>query len=131
MTGSHKQTGFHLLKNHSVVAYEEALKKVKFFNYENVYTIIEAYTKFIQKLTFVNNEITPCQTKRVQGNFKEWLDSVLSETNSRNKHFKERKKSRLPLDQENYKKAYKEVKKLLRKYCEKKLTKIAVENLNR
>ena len=34
-TGSHKQISFCSLKNYSVVAYEEALKKVEFPNYEN------------------------------------------------------------------------------------------------
>ena len=69
-TGSHKQISFRSLKNYSVVAYEEALKKVKFPNYENFININEAYSNFIQKLTSVIDEIAPCKTKWVKGNSK-------------------------------------------------------------
>ena len=63
----------------------------------------------------------------MKGNSKEWFDSVASEgTNNRDKLFKKFKKSRLPLDQENYKKARYKVKKLIaekkRNYFETKLT---------
>ena len=66
----------------------------------------------------------------------EWFDSVVSEgINNREKLFKKIKKSRLPLDQENYKKVPCKVKKLIaekkRNYFETKLmkqTKRAVEN---
>ena len=69
---------------------------------------------FIQKLTFFIDEIAPCKIKRVKGNSKEWFDSVVSERiNNRDKIFKKLKRSRLPLDQENYKKARYEVKKLI------------------
>ena len=69
---------------------------------------------FIQKLTFFIDEIAPCKIKRVKGNSKEWFDSVVSERiNNRDKIFTKLKKSRLPLDQENYKKARYEVKKLI------------------
>ena len=127
-TGSHKQISFHSLKNFSVVAYKEALKKVKYPNYENFININEAYSNFIQKITSVIDEVAPCKTKRVKGNSKEWFDSVVSEEiNNRDKVFKKFKKSRLPLNQENYKKALYEVKKLIaekkRNYFETKLTK--------
>ena len=126
-TSFHKQISVHSLKNYSTVTYEEALKKVKFPNYENFININEAYSNFIQKLTSVIDEIAPCKTKRVKGNSKEWFDSVVSEgINNRDKLFKKFKKSRLPLDQENYKKARYEVKKLIaekkRNYFETKLT---------
>ena len=113
-TGSHKQISFHSLKNFSVVAYKEALKKVKYPNYENFININEDYSNFIQKITSVIDEVAPCKTKRVKGNSKEWFDSVVSEEiNNRDKVFKKFKKSRLPLNQENYKKALYEVKKLI------------------
>ena len=113
-TASHKQISFRSLKNYSTVTYEEALKKVKFPNYENFININEAYSNFIQKLTSVTDEIAPCKTKRVKDNSKEWVDSVVSEgINNRDKLFKKFKKSRLPLDQENYKKAHYEVNKVI------------------
>ena len=113
-TASHKQISFRSLKNYSAVTYEGTLKKVKFPNYENSININEAYSNFIQKLTSVIDEIAPCKTKRVKGNSKEWFDSVVSEKiNNRDTLFKKFKKSSLPLDQENYKKARYEVKKLI------------------
>ena len=105
---------------------------MKFSNYENFININETYSNFIQKLTSVIDEIAPCKTKRVKGNSKEWFDSVVSEgINNRDKLFKKFKKSRLPLDQENYKKARYEVKKLIaekkRNYFETKL----IENIGK
>ena len=98
-TGFHKQISFRSLKNYSALAYEEALKKVKFHNYETFISLNEAYSNFIQKLTSVIDEIAPCKTKRVKGNSKESFDSVVSEgINKRDKLFKKFKKSRLPLD---------------------------------
>ena len=83
---------------------------MKFPYYENSVSINETYSNFIQKLTSVIDEIAPCKTKRVKGNSKEWFDSVVSEgINNRDKLFKKFKKSRLPLDQENYKKAHYEL----------------------
>ena len=88
-TASHKQISFHSLRNYSTITYVEGLKKVKFSNYENFVNITEAYSNFIQKLTSVIDEITPCKTKRVKGNSKEWFDSVVSEgINNRDKLFK-------------------------------------------
>ena len=46
-TGSHKQISFLSLKNYYVVAYEEALKKVKFPNYENFINTNEAHSNII------------------------------------------------------------------------------------
>ena len=112
-TASRKQISFCSLMNYSTVTYEEVLKKVKFPNYENFINITEANSNFIQKLTSVIDEIAPCKAERVKGNSKEWFDSVVSEgINNRDKLFKKFKKSRLPLAQENYKKASYEVKKL-------------------
>ena len=103
------------------------MKKVKFPNYENFININEAFSNLIQKLTSVIDEIAPCKTERVKRNSKEWFDSVVSEgINNRDKLFKKFKKSRLPLDQEDYKKTRYEVKKLIaekkRNYFETTLT---------
>ena len=109
-TGSHKQISFCSLKNYSVVAYEEALKKVRFPNYESFININEVYSK----VTSVVDEIAPCKTKREKENSQDWFDSVVSEwINNRDKRFKKFKKSTLPLGQGNYKKVHYEVKKLI------------------
>ena len=100
---------------------------MKFPNYENFININEAYSNFIQKLTSATDQIAPSKTKRVKGNSKEMFDSVVSEgMNNRDKLFQKFRKSRLPLDQKNDKKACYEVKKLIaekkRNYFETKLT---------
>ena len=100
---------------------------MKFSNYENFANINEPYSNFIEKLNSVIDKIAPCKTRRVKHNSKEWFDSVVSEgINNRDQPFKKFKKTRLPLDQENYKKARYEVKKLIaekkRNYFETKLT---------
>ena len=97
---------------------------MKFPSYGNFINKNEAYSYFIQKLT---TEITPCKTERVEGTSQEWFGSFVSEgTNNREKLFKKFKRSRQPLDQENYKKVRCEVKKFIaekkRNYFETKLT---------
>ena len=100
---------------------------MKFSNYENFININQAYSNFIQKLTSVIDEITPCKTKRVKDNSKEWFDSVVSEgIYNKDKLFKKFKKSRLSLEQENYKKGRYEVKKLI---AEKKRETTLKQNL--
>ena len=47
-TAYHKKISFRSLKNYSAVTYEEALKKVKFPNYENFININKAYSNFIK-----------------------------------------------------------------------------------
>ena len=87
---------------------------MKFPNYENLININEASSNFIQTLTSVIDEIAPWKTKRVKDNSKEWFDIVVTEgINNRDKLFKKFKKSRLPLDQEHYKKARYKVTKLI------------------
>ena len=84
-TGSHKQISFHSLN----ICYEKG--EISYL--WKLYNINEPYSNFIQKLTSVTDQIAPCKTKRVKVKFK---------------------KSRLPLDQKNYKKACYKVK-LLKK----------------
>ena len=87
-TGSHEQISFWSLKNYSIVAYKEVLKKVKFPNSEEFINTNEAYSNFIQKLTSAIDNIAPCKTKMVKGNSKEWFDSVVAEgINDRDKLF--------------------------------------------
>ena len=64
---------------------------------------------------------------KLKGNSKKWFDSVVSEgINNRDKIFTKFKKSRLSLDQEDYKKPRYEVKKLIaekkKNYFKTKLT---------
>ena len=108
---SQKEISFSSLKNYSVVAYKDTLKKVKFSHYENFTNINKAYSIFIQKFTFFIDKIATCQTKRIKGNSKQCFDNVGSDNiNNRDKLFKKTKKTRLSLDQESYKKACYEVK---------------------
>ena len=87
---------------------------MKFPNYKVFININKAYSNFIQKPTFVIDDIAPCKTKRAKVNSKEWSDSVASEViNNREQNFKKLKNSRLLLDQENYKNSCYEVKKIV------------------
>ena len=70
MIESHKQIGFHSLKNYSVAA-ELLLKKVKISNYGNFININEAYSNSIQKFTKVIDKIAPLKYKRMKGSSKE------------------------------------------------------------
>ena len=101
---------------------------MKFPHYENFININEAYSNFIPKLALVIDEIVPYKTEMMKGNSKEWCDSGVSEgINNRDKLSKKFKKSRLPLDQENYKNACYEFKKIIaekeRNYFDTKFTK--------
>ena len=131
----HKQISFRSIKILSIVVYEESLKKLKFLNYESVININEAYSNFILKLTSVNDEIEPCETKKVKGNSKEWFDSLVSEEiNNRDKPFKKLKSLDYPLTRKTITKPY-EIEKLTeKKTCWKKeelLWKNLTENIGK
>ena len=57
-----------MLHQNTAEAYNEALSKVYFPNYENFSDVNKAYENFIQKLMSVIDKLAPFKTKRVQGN---------------------------------------------------------------
>ena len=72
--GTHKQITFCLLKNNNAEAYEEAVNRVYFRNYENFGDMNKAYEKFIQKLMTIYDKLAPFRTKQVKVNSQEWFD---------------------------------------------------------
>ena len=104
--GVHKHITFRSFKKYTVDAYEDALNKVNFTNYELFNDVNEAYSNFFQKIRIVVDSIAPYKTKRVRANIQKWFDGeVLENINTRDKLFKKFKKSRLHIDKELYKKA--------------------------
>ena len=104
--GTHKQITFCSLKNYTADAYNEALGKLYFPNYESFSDMNKAYENFIQKLMSIIDKLAPFKTKRVKGNSQEWFDGeVLESIALRDKLFKKFKRSKLNVDKEIYNKA--------------------------
>ena len=94
----------------------EKLQKVDFANYEQFSCIDAAYTDFPNKLMKVVNEIASCKEIRIKYNTQEWFDREIAELiHGRKKLFLKFKKSKLHIDEENYKIVKYQVQNLIRK----------------
>ena len=103
--GVHKKIKFHSLRNYTVDAYKNALKKTNFPNYEYFEDVNQVYSDF-QKLMTVIDNIAPCKTKRLKGNTQNWFDGkIFEKIRSRDKLLNVFKKMRLHINKELYKKA--------------------------
>ena len=71
-----KKNTFRLLKNYAVDAYNNALKKINFPNYEYFEDVNRAYSDFFQKLMTAIDNADACNTKPVKGNTQNWYDVV-------------------------------------------------------
>ena len=112
--GTHKKIRCLLLKNYSADIYEEALGRADFPNYNNFENINGAYSKFIQKVIGVIDQVALIKSRRIKQNSQEWFDDEVAEKISVcNKLFKKFKKSKLHIDREIYKVARYEVQKLI------------------
>ena len=93
----------------------EKLQKVFFSNYECFSCIDAAYTDFLNKLKKVVNKIAPSKEIRIKNNTQEWFDREIAElTHAREKLFLKFRKSKLHIDEENYKKIKYQVQNLIR-----------------
>ena len=104
------------MKNYTAEAYNKALGKVYFPDYEN----------FIQKLKNVINKLAHSKTKWVKGNSQQWFDcEILESISLQDKLFKKFKHSKLNVDKEIYNKACIKLHSLIlqkkREYFKKKL----------
>ena len=80
------------------------MQKVDFSNYER-FCVDVAYTDFLNKLMKVVNEIAPSKEIRTKNNTQEWFDREIDELiHVGEKLFLKFKKSKLHIDEENYKK---------------------------
>ena len=104
------------LKHYTVNVFVEKLQKINFSNYERFSCIDAAYTDFFHKLMKVVNENAPSKEIRIKNNTQEWFDRDIAELiHARKKLFLKFKKSKLHIDEENYKKVKYQVQNLIRK----------------
>ena len=61
--GVHKKIKFSSLKNYTVDAYKNALRKINFPNYEYFEDANRAYSDFFQKLMTVIDNVAHCKVK--------------------------------------------------------------------
>ena len=86
--GVHKKIKFRSLKNYTVDAYKNALRKINFPNYEYFEDVNRAYSDFFKKLMTVTDDVAPCKIKQVKGNTQSCFDGeVLEKLRSRDKFF--------------------------------------------
>ena len=64
----HKKIKFRSLKDYTVDAYKNALKKINFPNYEYFQDVNWTYSDFFQKLMTGIDNVAACKTKRVKVN---------------------------------------------------------------
>ena len=104
------------LKHCTVNVFVEKLQKIDFSNYECFFSIDVAYTDFFNKLMKVVNEIAPSKEITIKNNTQEWFHTEIAELiHAHEKLFLKVKKSKLHIDEENYKKVKYQVQNLIRK----------------
>ena len=102
----HNNVFLRSLKHYTVNVFLEELQKISFSNYERFSCIDVAYHNFLNKLMKVVNEIVPSKGIRIKNNTQEWLDREIGELiHAREKLFLKFRKSKIHIDQENYKKS--------------------------
>ena len=91
--------------HYTVNVFVQKVQKINFSNYERFSFIDAAYNDFLNKLTKVINEIAPSKKIRIKTNTQEWFDREIAELiHACKKLFLKFKKSKLLIDEENYKK---------------------------
>ena len=104
------------LKHYTVNVFVEELQKVNFSNYECFSCTDATYNDFLNKLMKVVNEVAPSKGIKIKNNTQELFDREIAELiHAREKLFLNFKKSKLHIDEENYKKVKYQVQNLIRK----------------
>ena len=112
----HNNVFLRFLKHCTVNLFVEKLQRVDFSNYGRFSGIDAACTDFLNKLIKVVNEIAPSKEIRTKTNTQEWFDREIAELiHALEKLFLKIKKSKLHIDEENYKKVKYQVQNLIRK----------------
>ena len=112
----HSNVFLRSLKHYTVNLFVEGLQKVNFSSYERFSCIVATYTNFLNKLMKVVNEIAPSKDIRIKCNSQEWFDRKIAELiHAREKMFLKFEKSKLHINEENYKKVKYQVQNLIRK----------------
>ena len=114
----HNNVFLKSLKHYIVNVFVKKLQKVNSISqfYEWFSCIDTVYTDFLNKLMKVVNEIAPSKEIRIKNNTQEWFNREIAELiHARKKLFLKFKKSKLHIDEENYKKFKYQVQNLIRK----------------
>ena len=103
------------LKYNSEDLYVKKLKEIDFPDYSNFKDINEAYSDFTGKVASVIDEIAPIKEVRVKSYSQDWFDAEINEEiERRDKLLTKFKKSRSHSDNENYKKSWNKVQRMIK-----------------
>ena len=129
----HKYIKIRSLKNYTVVLFCELLRNINFPKYSTEYTNLnEAYTDIVGKVMSVINKVAPMKEIRIKGNTQPWFDEeILEEIRIREKMFSKFKKSKLHVDNVNYKKARNRVQSLIKKKKKKFIKTTLKDNIGK
>ena len=112
---THKYVKMRSLKCYSEDLYVKKLKEIDFPDYSNFKDINEAYSDFTGKVASVIDEIAPIKEVRVKSNSQDWFDAEINEEiERRDKLLTKFKKSRSHSDNENYKKSWNKVQRMIK-----------------
>ena len=113
---THREISFRTLRNYSIEVYKENLRRINFPNYENFYSVDEAYNDLVSKITNVLDIVAPIKKVRVKNRSTEWFDAeILEKINIRDKLFKKYKSNRLTVYEQLYREAKNSALSLIRK----------------
>ena len=94
------------MKNYSKDKLLEDLSACNLLNYSTFADVNEAYSDFVEKVSDVVNKIAPIKEICIKNNTAEWVDEeVLEGIKTRDKLFRNFKKSKSNIDNTNYKKS--------------------------
>ena len=112
----HNNVFLRSLKHHTVHLFFKKIQKFDFSNYERFSCTDATYIDFLNKLMKNVNEIVPSKEIRIKNKTHEWFDREISEfIHALEKFLVKLKKSKLRIDEENYKKVKYQVQNLIRK----------------
>ena len=107
---------YRSLKHYKTETFLEKLKLIEFPDYSTYNNINEAYADLIQKINSVIDELAPEKEMYIKNNTEEWIDEDIFEgIRIRDKKFKKFKRTRLHIDDINYRKARNHLQKIIRK----------------
>ena len=123
---------YRSLKNYTPEVLVGKLKSIDFPDYSTYENVNEGYTDLIDKINKVIDEIAPIKEMCVKNNTEEWVDEdVLEGIRIRDKKFTKFKKTRLHIDDINYRKARNHLQKLIRKKKRNYITTKLNENIGK
>ena len=99
----HNQIQVRSLKKHSADIFTNALKTVRFPNYNIFSNVNVAYSDLLNKISDTIDRVAPMKEIRIKNNTQEWFDNEIAEAiKIREKYFKKFKKSNLQIDYNFY-----------------------------